>query len=78
MQQILFADPQSLRSWQDVIKKEKMIYETLNLFNYDVRRKTLIAEGWAPTRDIGTIQMALRHATVGSTLTAFVPVLIAF
>ncbi|KAL1659387.1 V-type ATPase, V0 complex, 116kDa subunit family [Schizophyllum commune] len=54
---------ESLRSWQDVIKKEKMIYETLNLFNYDVRRKTLIAEGWAPTRDIGTIQMALRHAT---------------
>ncbi|KAF9009536.1 V-type ATPase, V0 complex, 116kDa subunit family [Cyathus striatus] len=54
---------ESLRSWQDVVKKEKMIYETLNLFNYDVRRKTLIAEGWAPTRDITTIQLALRHAT---------------
>ncbi|TRM59838.1 V-type ATPase, V0 complex, 116kDa subunit family [Schizophyllum amplum] len=54
---------ENLRSWQDVVKKEKMIYETLNLFNYDVRRKTLIAEGWVPTRDIGTIQMALRHAT---------------
>ncbi|KAF9464615.1 V-type ATPase, V0 complex, 116kDa subunit family [Collybia nuda] len=54
---------ESLRSWQDVVRKEKMIYETLNLFNYDVRRKTLIAEGWAPTRDISTIQLALRHAT---------------
>ncbi|TFK34883.1 V-type ATPase, V0 complex, 116kDa subunit family [Crucibulum laeve] len=54
---------ESLRSWQDVVKKEKMIYETLNLFNYDVRRKTLIAEGWVPTRDITTIQLALRHAT---------------
>ncbi|KAF9265831.1 V0/A0 complex, 116-kDa subunit of ATPase [Marasmius fiardii PR-910] len=52
-----------LRSWQDVVRKEKMIYETLNFFNYDVRRKTLIAEGWVPTRDIAMIQLALRHAT---------------
>ncbi|KAF8162789.1 V-type ATPase, V0 complex, 116kDa subunit family [Crassisporium funariophilum] len=57
---------ESLRSWQDVVKKEKMIYETLNLFNYDVRRKTLIAEGWVPTRDITNIQLALRSATEGS------------
>jgi V-type H+-transporting ATPase subunit a len=55
---------ENLRSWQDVVRKEKMIYETLNLFNYDVRRKTLIAEGWVPTRDITMIQLALRSATV--------------
>lgn len=55
---------ENLASWQDVVRKEKAIYETLNLFNYDVRRKTLIAEGWCPTRDITTIQLALRHATV--------------
>ncbi|KIY48257.1 V0/A0 complex, 116-kDa subunit of ATPase [Fistulina hepatica ATCC 64428] len=54
---------ESLRSWQDVVSKEKLVFETLNLFNYDVRRKTLIAEGWVPTRDITTIQLALRHAT---------------
>ena len=53
-----------IQVWQDVVRKEKLIYETLNLFNYDVRRKTLIAEGWAPTRDIPTIQLALRTATV--------------
>ncbi|KAF5324690.1 hypothetical protein D9611_004100 [Ephemerocybe angulata] len=54
---------ESLRVWQDVVKKEKLIYETLNLFNYDVRRKTLIAEAWVPTRDLTKIQLALRHAT---------------
>ncbi|TFK22681.1 H+-ATPase subunit [Coprinopsis marcescibilis] len=54
---------ESLRVWQDVVRKEKLIYETLNLFNYDVRRKTLIAEAWVPTRDITVIQLALRHAT---------------
>ncbi|KAG5640626.1 hypothetical protein DXG03_007894, partial [Asterophora parasitica] len=52
-----------LRSWQDVIRKENLIYETLNLFNYDMG-KTIIAEGWVPTRDITNIQLALRHATV--------------
>ncbi|KAA1477079.1 ATPase V0/A0 complex subunit [Dentipellis sp. KUC8613] len=54
---------ENLSSWQDVVRKEKMIYETLNFFNYDVRRKTLIAEGWCPSRDITRIQLALRHAT---------------
>ncbi|KAF8590511.1 ATPase V0/A0 complex subunit [Ramaria rubella] len=54
---------ESLSSWQDLVRKEKIIYETLNYFNYDARRKTLIAEGWCPTRDITSIQLALRHAT---------------
>ena len=62
----LITIAESLASWQDVVAKEKLIYETLNLLNYDVRRKTLIAEGWCPTRDIGQIQLALRHATVCS------------
>jgi len=53
-----------LRSWQDVVRKEKLIYETLNLFNYDARRKTLIAEGWVPTRDVTKIQLGLRTAAV--------------
>ena len=59
---------ESLASWQDVVRKEKMIYETLNLFNYDLRRKTLIAEGWCPSKDITIIQLALRHATVWNPL----------
>jgi V-type H+-transporting ATPase subunit a len=55
---------ENIASWQDVVRKERLIYETLNLFNFDSRRKTLIAEGWCPSRDITAIQLALRHATV--------------
>ena len=60
----LMSIAENLASWQDVVAKEKLIYETLNLFNYDARRKTLLAEGWVPTRDITRIVLALRHATV--------------
>ncbi|KAH7107276.1 V0/A0 complex, 116-kDa subunit of ATPase [Auriculariales sp. MPI-PUGE-AT-0066] len=54
---------QSVTSWEDSVLKEKVIYETLNLFSYDSRKKTLVAEGWCPTRDITRIQAALKHAT---------------
>ena len=57
---------ESIESWKDAVGKEKLIYETLNLFNYDSGRKTLIAEGWVPSRDITKIVLALRHATVCS------------
>jgi V-type H+-transporting ATPase subunit a len=66
-----------LASWQDVVRKEKLIYETLNLFNFDSRRKTLIAEGWCPSRDITAIQLALRHATVRFDAVPFIPKLTA-
>ncbi|KAL0058114.1 H(+)-transporting V0 sector ATPase subunit a [Marasmius tenuissimus] len=53
-----------VQGWEEIVRREKKIYEALNLFDYDVRRRTLIAEGWAPTRDIPTIQMAIHTAAV--------------
>ncbi|EJU05796.1 ATPase V0/A0 complex subunit [Dacryopinax primogenitus] len=53
---------ESLAVWRDVVRKEKMIYETLNLFSYEARRRGFVAEGWVPTRDITPVQLALRQA----------------
>jgi len=54
---------ENLASWMTIVKKEKATYHTMNHFNYDVNRKCLIAEGWCPTNEIGTIQSALRGVT---------------
>lgn len=42
------------RWWRD-IAKEKAVYKTMNLCDYDNGRKTLIAEGWVPTDEIDNL-----------------------
>jgi V-type H+-transporting ATPase subunit a len=54
----------NLHEWSVMVKREKMIYTTLNLFNYDSNRKALIAEGWCSKDAISLVQMALRAVTV--------------
>lgn len=56
---------ESISAWWAIVRKEKIIYSTMNCFQYDGGRRTLIAEAWVPTRDIASIQLALRRATVG-------------
>lgn len=53
----------AMDSWTIMIQKEKAIYHTLNLFNVDMTRKCLIAEGWCPTNAINPIQYALHTAS---------------
>ncbi|KAJ1964693.1 H(+)-transporting V0 sector ATPase subunit a [Dipsacomyces acuminosporus] len=54
---------EQINTWLTVVRKEKAIYHTLNLFNYDANRNCLIAEGWCATNDIPAIQSALHIAT---------------
>eukprot|EP01125_Pyxidicula_operculata_P002018 TRINITY_DN11997_c0_g1_i1.p1 TRINITY_DN11997_c0_g1~~TRINITY_DN11997_c0_g1_i1.p1 ORF type:complete len:873 (-),score=229.18 TRINITY_DN11997_c0_g1_i1:357-2975(-) len=51
-----------LKSWQSFVRKEKGIFATMNMFNYDHGRKCLIAEGWCVTSAVDSIQFALRAA----------------
>jgi V-type H+-transporting ATPase subunit a len=50
---------QSLAAWMVIIKKEKAVYQTLNLFSYDQARKTLIAEAWCPSNSLPLIKSTL-------------------
>ena len=49
----------SLAAWMVIIKKEKAVYQTLNLLSYDHARKTLIAEAWCPTNSLPLIKSTL-------------------
>ncbi|KAI8639998.1 V-type ATPase, V0 complex, 116kDa subunit family [Parasitella parasitica] len=57
---------ENVTAWTTIVRKEKAIYHTMNLFNYDVNRKCLIAEGWCPTNDIHLVQQSLKEATDAS------------
>jgi V-type H+-transporting ATPase subunit a len=59
----------SLAAWMIVIKKEKSVYQTLNRFSYDPARKTLVAEAWAPTSNLGLIKSTLQDVNDRAGLT---------
>ncbi|CAI5760793.1 unnamed protein product [Candida verbasci] len=43
------------------VKREKMIYETLNRFDEDSTRRCLVGEGWIPTSDFELIREKLHN-----------------
>lgn len=53
---------ENLKSWESIVQREKTVWECLNLWSYDASRKTLIAEGWAPSRDLEALQTGLKRA----------------
>eukprot|EP01104_Vermistella_antarctica_P015518 TRINITY_DN5113_c0_g1_i1.p1 TRINITY_DN5113_c0_g1~~TRINITY_DN5113_c0_g1_i1.p1 ORF type:complete len:959 (-),score=225.36 TRINITY_DN5113_c0_g1_i1:9-2522(-) len=64
--QILDEVAQNLPAWKNRVMKEKGIYHVMNMFDYDVGRKCLIAEGWCPKLSTEAAQMALRRGTARS------------
>lgn len=64
--QVLRDVGQNIKAWNEFVVKEKSIFHTMNLFNYDVGRKCLIAEGWTPKRSTERVVNAMRRATESS------------
>lgn len=62
------------RWWRD-IAKEKAVYKTMNLCDYDNSRKTLIAEGWVPTDEIDTLSSNVKALASADSIPTIVNVL---
>ncbi|KAF7732126.1 H(+)-transporting V0 sector ATPase subunit a [Apophysomyces ossiformis] len=55
-----------LTAWTTIVRKEKAIYHTMNLFDYDQTRKCLVAEGWCASNDVPLIKQSLRDAAAAT------------
>ncbi|KAL6508863.1 V-type proton ATPase subunit a1 [Orobanche hederae] len=55
-----------LPEWMNMVRREKAIYDTLNMLNFDVTKKCLVGEGWCPIFAKNKIQEALQRATSDS------------
>lgn len=64
-----------LSKWWEVIAREKAVYKTMNLCDYDNSRKTLIAEGWVPTDDIEDLSATIRELSSEDSVPTIVNVL---
>ncbi|GKA42504.1 V-type proton ATPase subunit A1-like protein [Tanacetum coccineum] len=53
-----------LTLWMNIVKREKAVFDTLNMLNFDVTKKCLVGEGWCPV--FAKPQEALQHETFDS------------
>lgn len=60
---ILLASAKNLKNWFIKVWKMKAIFHTLNMFNFDVTQKCLIAECWCPTNELESVRAAMRLAS---------------
>ncbi|XP_047315253.1 V-type proton ATPase subunit a1 [Impatiens glandulifera] len=52
--------------WMNMVRREKAVYDTLNMLNFDVTKKCLVGEGWSPVFAKAQIQDTLQRATLDS------------
>ncbi|CAA2955295.1 V-type proton ATPase subunit a1-like [Olea europaea subsp. europaea] len=52
-----------LSKWTNMVRREKAVYDVLNMLNFDVTKKCLVGEGWCPIFAKTRIQESLQRAT---------------
>jgi V-type H+-transporting ATPase subunit a len=62
--QALAAIGSQIWRWSLMVRKEKAVYDTLNMLNFDVTKKCLVGEGWCPIFAIPQIKDALERASL--------------
>ena len=60
---VLMEVANKVEAWRVRVLHEKAIFNTLNMFLYEPGKKTLVAEGWVPVKELDNVQGALRRAT---------------
>ncbi|CAI9778811.1 unnamed protein product [Fraxinus pennsylvanica] len=55
-----------LSKWTNMVRREKAVYDSLNMLNFDVTKKCLVGEGWCPVFAKTRIQEVLQRATFDS------------
>jgi len=61
---LLSAFATTYATWNFVVEKEKLIFDTLNMCEFDIKRHVFVAEGWVPTSLYENVVQALQDATV--------------
>ncbi|KTW25940.1 hypothetical protein T552_03214 [Pneumocystis carinii B80] len=54
---------ENIVNWMTIVKRERAIYQIMNLFIYDQNHKCLISEGWCPTNSLYLVRNTLRDVT---------------
>ncbi|EMR09980.1 hypothetical protein PNEG_01738 [Pneumocystis murina B123] len=54
---------ENIVNWITIVRRERAIYQIMNLFIYDQNHKCLISEGWCPTNSLYLVRNTLRDVT---------------
>ena len=64
LKELLVNFASSYTTWLFVVSKEKMVFDTLNMCEFDIKRHVFVAEGWVPSNKYEVVVGALQDATV--------------
>jgi len=61
---LLGSVAEDFATWNFVVQKEKLVFDTLNMCEFDIKRHVFVAEGWVPCRLYDELVLSLQKATV--------------